>query len=844
MDRLERAVIPRRRLARKIAAVGMLLASPVLALADDARFDIPAQPLSSALQAFATQANMQLMYVYDLVAKMRGNEVRGDLDKHAALALLLRDTGFEASYSADDVATIKPVNDAMAVVEPARGGNTAQFTPIASSRPLAEDDRATPLSAVLEEIIVTSQKRRERLQDVPVPVAAVTASTLADKSQFRMQDYYTQVPGLAMTPNQFSGAPSVAIRGITSGDATNPTVAITVDDVPFGSSTSIGGGYFAPDFDPSDLARVEVLRGPQGTLYGAASIGGLIKYVTIDPTTAGLEGRVQAGLNRVDHSGESGYSVSAGINVPLGDAFAVRINGFTREEPGYIDNIRGNERNVNETHSSGGHLSAIWEPSDWFSLKLSALVQENEVFGAPYITRSPGLGDLQQDFLPDTGYVQRTFEAYSATAVLKLDAVELTSVTGYSESQLADLLDYTALNGAFTQDLFGTEDTLNRDDTTTYKFSQELRAATGLGERADLVIGGYYTRESSPYILEILAADPQGRPTDSLIVSDFFSTFREWAGFTALTYRLTDRFDVQVGGRWSQIEQSFGETDTGPLVPVILGTTSPRVLPEESASEHATTYLVTPRFKLSRDVMIYSRLASGYRPGGINQGDLTGLPPRFAPDETLNYEVGVKGGGFGGKFFFDGSVYYIDWQDIQLSLINPANGQNYFTNGSRAKSEGVELSVQLMPADGLRIDAWAVWNNAVLTEAMPPPEAGGVNGPVGARLPFSSRFSASASANYEFPLGALTGVAGATISHVGDRVGTFISDDSGRQVFSAYSKTDVHAGMKTQQWTFDLYINNVTDERGVLGGGNGTITPTAYQLIQPRTVGFSVARTF
>jgi outer membrane receptor protein involved in Fe transport len=242
--------------------------------------------------------------------------------------------------------------------------------------------------------------------------------------------------------------------------------------------------------------------------------------------------------------------------------------------------------------------------------------------------------------------------------------------------------------------------------------------------------------------------------------------------------------------------------------------------------------------------MAYARLASGYRPGGINQGDLTGLPPRFSPDKTLNYELGLKGSTFDRRVFFDGSVYYIDWKDLQLSLINPANGQTYFTNGSRAKSQGVELSVQLVPTDGLRIDAWAVWNDAVLTEAMPTPEQGGVNGPVGARLPFSSRFSASASIDYEFPLAQWTGVAGATVSHVGDRIGAFISDDSRRQVFPSYTRTDVHAGVKTGPWTLDLYLNNVTDERGVLGGGNGTILPTAFQLIQPRTAGLSIARTF
>lgn len=829
-----------RYLTMKIGTVGFLLASPVFALADAAYFDIPAQAMPSALRAFAVQANMQLLYEYDAVAKVQGNSIRGNLDKHVALGLLLRGTGLEATYSAADVATIKPVKSNNPVGRGGRGGDAAQAT-----SPRRQGRSSARESPVLEEIIVTPHKRPERVQDVPVPVVTVDASTLADKSQFRMQDYHMQVPGLALTPNQFNGASSVAIRGITSGDVTNPTVAITVDDVPFGSSTSIGGGYYVPDFDTSDLARVEVLRGPQGTLYGAAGIGGLIKYITVDPSTDGLEGRLQAGVNGVDHGEWPGYNVSAGINVPLNDELAVRFSAFTREEPGYIDNTRGvGEHNVNKTRSSGGQVSANWHPSHLFSLKLSALVQKSEILGAPYVTEKPGIGDLQQDFLPATGSVEREFQAYSATAVANFDAVELTSVTGYSESELVDLLDYTGLFGGFTQELFGTEDTLISDDTTTYKFSQELRAAAEFGERIDLLVGGYYTHESSPYTLELHAANPGGQPIDSMLVSSFASTFSEWAGFAALKYYFTDRFDVQVGGRRSQIKQSFEEIDTGPLVPMILGTTSPRVLPREFAREHATTYLITPRLKVSPDVMVYARFASGYRPGGINQGDMAGLPQRFDPDKTLNYEVGIKGNLFDSRFAFDSSVYYIDWKDIQLSLINPANGQNYFANGSRAKSEGVELSVRLMAADGLRIDGWAVWSNAVLTEAMPPPEEGGVDGPSGARLPFSSRFSAGASVDYEFPVAGVTGMAGATISYVGDRLGTFISDRSERQIFPHYTKVDVHAGIKKEQWSFDLYVNNLTDSRGVLGGGNGTIMPTAFQLLQPRTVGLSIARNF
>src|SRR6185437_908958 len=154
-----------------------------------------------------------------------------------------------------------------------------------------------------------------------------------DESRYSLQDYYSQVPGLSLTPNEFSGAPTIAIRGITSGDFTNPTVGITVDDVPFGPSTVNGGGYFAPDLDPSDLSRIEVLRGPQGTLYGASSMGGLLKYVTADPSTYAFGGRVQAGLSHIQDGSGVGYNVSAAVNIPLSDTLAVRASAFTREEP-------------------------------------------------------------------------------------------------------------------------------------------------------------------------------------------------------------------------------------------------------------------------------------------------------------------------------------------------------------------------------------------------------------------------------------------------------------------------------------------------------------------------------
>jgi outer membrane receptor protein involved in Fe transport len=169
-------------------------------------------------------------------------------------------------------------------------------------------------------------------------------------------------------PEASSSFQQLSIRGIMSGLYTNPTVGITVDDVPYGSSTFLGGGggTVMPDIDPADLARIEVLRGPQGTLYGASSMGGLLKFVTVDPSTDGVSGRIEGGINSVYNGAELGYGARGSVNVPLGDVLAVRVSAFSRQDPGYVDNVQSGQRGVNKTDVDGGRLSALWRPSDLF----------------------------------------------------------------------------------------------------------------------------------------------------------------------------------------------------------------------------------------------------------------------------------------------------------------------------------------------------------------------------------------------------------------------------------------------------------------------------------------------
>jgi iron complex outermembrane recepter protein len=203
-------------------------------------------------------------------------------------------------------------------------------------------------------VVVTAEKHEARLQDVPVPVTAISADGLASSNQVRLQDYYSSVPGLSIASDGFrAGIPTVAIRGITTGGYGNPTVGITIDDVPYGSSTLQGGGVYSPEIDPSDLQRVEVLRGPQGTLYGASSRGGLLKFVTLDPSTTALSGRVQSDVNTVHHGEGVGYGLRGAINIPITDSFAVRASAFGRRDVGYIDNVLTDERGVNRDTASG-----------------------------------------------------------------------------------------------------------------------------------------------------------------------------------------------------------------------------------------------------------------------------------------------------------------------------------------------------------------------------------------------------------------------------------------------------------------------------------------------------------
>jgi len=812
-------------------------------------FSIAPQPLNDALKAFAQQSGLQLIFYTDVVAGYTSPEVKGTLTSQQALQLLLRNTNL--TYRQINANTLEiSIPDPVAITSTNRHFAAASDPPFTARELTVSGSGAQDAAPVmLEEVVVSAQKRgAERLQDVPVPVSVLNGDALAAQGQVLLREYYASVPGLSVVPS-YEGNQFLSIRGIATGGTNNPTVGIMVDDVPYGASTKQVTGAQVPDFDPGDLERVEVLRGPQGTLYGANSMGGLLKFVTKDPSAQALTARVEVGTDSVHHGAEPGFTIRASANIPLTDSLAMRASAFRRQDAGYIDDPRLRLEGINESESYGARWSALWKPTSDFSLKLSALYQNTIANGVPHVIAAPGLGELQQNYVIGTagapgagGHI--TAQAYSATLDYKLGPVALTAVTGYNIDKYSDTVDGTSLEGGDAASFFpGSTASIWNNGSTIRKFTQEVRLSGSIAGRFDWLTGGFYTREHVSSEQWLYANDATTGAVNGLLqYGTGPNIYQEYAGFADLTYHFTERFDVQVGGR-----ESHTRVTNEPSIFTGAFFDTPFVIPEQETTANAFTYLLTPRLKVSQDLMLYGRFASGYRPGGSNPGAVLspgqGIPDAFAPDKTNNYELGLKADLLDRRLTIDTSVYYIDWKDLQLKLFNATGTQGFTGNGGDAKSQGVELSVDARPLPGLTVAAWVTYDDAVITH---PPTNSYVYLASGERLAYGSRFSGNISAEQSFPLGPrATGYVGGQLSYAGDRLGIFTGQPktpAPRQDYAPYARTDLYAGIRYESWNTNLYVSNLTDKRALIGGGLGFFPNNAFIYIQPRTIGVSIVK--
>ena len=717
----------------------------------------------------------------------------------------------------------------------------------ASAQTVAPDATNTNAVAPSDDIVVTAQKRAERLLDVPVAVTAVNTDALVAQNLVQVRDFYATVPGLSYAGG--SGQTTLALRGVTTSIAGNPTVGVTVDDVPFGSSSALGyGGRLSPDLDPSTLERIEVLRGPQGTLYGASSLGGLLKYVTTAPSTTEWSGRVEAGASFVEH-GADGWSTRGSINAPiLADHVGLSVSGFYRRDPGYIDNTNARIFDWNSARAYGGRVALLIKPVDAVSIQLSALVQNLDGKGSPNIEVSPAYvpiaGSLATAASQGNDPYMTKARLYTGRIAADLGFGELTSITAYGENRYSASPDqsvrFAGLLGAFG--LAGNRAVL-ANTFKTDKFSQEIRLASNGTGAFQWLVGGFYTKENTRGLQTLDALNPtSGALVSRLLTADFPSNLEELAGFADLTYKVSDKFDIQLGGRYSHNRQDYVEVDSGPL--------AGDPIPLSRSSDNSVTWLVTPRYKISHDTMLYARVASGYRPGGPNS-NVGNIPRSYGPDKTINYELGLKGTTPDRVLTYAASLFWIDWDDIQLAQTDLTSQFLYFTNGSGARSRGAEVELSIRPWRGMTLAGNAAYTDATLTRGLPGSGTSGQQvGNAGDTLPYAAKFAANFSADQKFDLGnGLNASLGGSMSYLGKRLGTFASAlATPRGVAPAFTTFDLRGGVDYHGIRYSLYVRNLTDKRGYtsaeLRAAGNLASGYNLSLIQPRTFGGSLAISF
>ena len=712
-----------------------------------------------------------------------------------------------------------------------------------------------------DDIIVTAQKREQTLIDVPQSVSVVSGTALERNSAQTFQDYLKLVPGLQASQAN-PGEARLVLRGINTGGVA-ATVATYIDETPFGSSTSlVNGAILSGELDTFDVARVEVLRGPQGTLYGASSLGGVLKYVTALPDTTKVEARARGGIETVD-GGDLSYLGSAMVNLPLGDKLAVRATGFYRDMGGFIDSIGTNgsdvAKNINSYKSYGGRVSALFKPSDRFSVRLTALLQNLDSQAGSIVESDPvNFNTLygrntQSQYVPT--FTDVAYRLYTGTLTGDLGFGTVTSTTSYGtlHETLRDdfTVYYGTLLGLYSDATGPAADLGLAQRTNTDRFTQEVRLASNGDGAIEWLVGGYYSNEDGKLLQRLDAFD---RGTFNVFaglpqLADIFLTshYEEIAGFANATVHVGSRFDLTFGGRYSHNSQYAEQGGTG-----LLAVQGPKV----SSKENVFTWSVAPKFKISDKAMIYARVAKGFRPGGPNvlpPGAPAGTPSTFNSDSIISYEIGTKAETEDRAFGIDVAAFHIDWNDIQL--LAQVNGFGVNTNGGSATSDGVEFTATLRPVQGFTASLNGAYTVAKLTEDTDPVAVGGRNGD---KLPFVPRFSGAMNLDYDWKVGTdATAYVGGSVRLVGGQPANYSPGyftTYGRQPqIGSYDVVDLRTGVDFGRFSIEVYAKNLANSGGRVGA---TVTPAfpaageypfgaiGTSIIRPRTIGLTLGAGF
>ncbi|GAB5413417.1 MAG: TonB-dependent receptor [Congregibacter sp.] len=654
---------------------------------------------------------------------------------------------------------------------------------------------------ILEEVVVTAQKREQKLLDVPLSVSAFTQQTLSDIGANQLADFLQTSPGIGIIDNN-SGTQNIQIRGINSTFGNAP-VGYYLDELPF----SLIGNTQVPDVRTYDLARVEVLRGPQGTLYGDGSIGGTIRLLTNDPDLEEFSGRLDlAGMSTKD--GEDSYRAQGMINAPIADGkAALRVVATWEDFGGWIDNTSTGVDDQNEREIDTFRGKFRWAATDKLDVVLSAWHSSQDAVG-----NADSLEDRTSPF--PASIVETEYDLYSATIRYSFENFDLISATS--------LMDYSSDSLTFLVD--GSE---FLDNTTQDVITEELRLSS-TGDGNFRWTAGLFLRQTERDTFAELPA--------FFITQELAFESNAFAVFGELTWTLLDqRLDLTVGMRYFEDDLEFDET-LDPFLLSIIQSVDPSFTGAVSETFDTTNPRFNAAYRLSDDWNIYANVAKGFRTGQAQPGISLGLavlsgvqiPAGIQPEELWSYELGIKGSFWDGRATLEAAVFQNDWEDLQVAVVVTPQVRA-LVNGGEAQTRGLEAALTLAPIDNLLIRLSGGYTDAEFTESVE-----GINITDGDMIPNVPETTLAASATYRWDVGnGLRGFAYGGAQYASERSDTINFAMDG----DATTRVDFRLGVEAARWNAYFFGENLTDEDGAitplipgLMGASTRMRPATYGL--------------
>jgi len=728
----------------------------------------------------------------------------------------------------------------------------------------------------LEEVLVTAQRREEAVRDVPIAISVLSQQAIESMGAESFVDFARAVPGLQFR-DAGPGRVKLSIRGISSGTGA-ATVGYYIDDVPLPTNN---GFINLVTIDPNlfDIQRIEVLRGPQGTLYGAGSMGGTVKYVMNRPDSTKFGSRIMLTGSGTTHGGPNA-GIDALVNAPLiTDQLAFRLVGFYHYNDGFIDRIYGpppsvfykdndlinRTRNTANERTSGARGVLEYKPTDRFRFTLSAFHQSTDMNGLRYVTGPPSNPNMflqfRQPLNVEEPYSDQ-FNLYDFTASLDLGKLNLTAIASHF-IRLFNMVEdgtihltrffYAPLGGPI---LPGPLEEITNQSSNTY----EARLSTVDPLYGFHFLVGFFSQHRTPlrwanWVVPgaNAAYQPLGLPLpgDNFYTNQTHATEDETAVFGEVSYQVTERFKATAGLRHFNLKSSSDSVFNG-----LFGNGGATSTTHFASDKNNAKFALT--WEPSRDATLYATAAQGLRPGtGVGflphlcDADLIALgldpnrpPTQVNPDSVWSYEVGAKTAWLGRRIEANAALFDIEWKDIQQTVFLQC-GFNILANAGKARSKGVELESDISPTDRFELSVAFTYQDAALVQDTPP----SVGGKKGDRIQDVPKIQFGGAAQYHWPImQGYNGFLRADVQYTGLSYVNFLQTIP-EYTKPGYTLVNLRAGVDIPStWRVTLFVDNLFNKLALLDLPDSLIFNLAdlprYTVNRPRTVGITATKAF